>query len=101
MRRTLARHSSVTGALSAGILVKYQLMKVPGYPDLTIPRGALPGRVSSRAIETLRCPSCGWRDVRFSRLRSTLDRILRKLSFTAFRCRTCGNRFYRYHRNSS
>jgi DNA-directed RNA polymerase subunit M/transcription elongation factor TFIIS len=49
---------------------------------------------------TPRCPNCGWRDVRFARLRGALDWTLRKLSVAAFRCRSCGHRFYRYHRAS-
>ena len=39
------------------------------------------------------CPHCGWQDTRLSHTRSAWDSILRALSFRAFRCRTCGNRF--------
>lgn len=45
-----------------------------------------------------RCPNCGWRDVRFARLRGTLDRMFRQFSVLAFRCRSCGHRFYRHYR---
>jgi len=49
-------------------------------------------------LRAARCPKCGWRDVRFSHLRGLHEWILRKLSVPAFRCRSCGHRFYRYHR---
>jgi len=45
-----------------------------------------------------RCPQCGWQDVRLSRPRTALDAALSMFSVAPFRCRTCGARFYRYHR---
>jgi hypothetical protein len=39
------------------------------------------------------CPRCGWHNTRLSHTRSMLDPILRRLSFRAYRCRTCGKRF--------
>ena len=45
-----------------------------------------------------RCPKCGWPDVRLSRPRTAMDVALSMFSVAPFRCRTCGARFYRYHR---
>jgi DNA-directed RNA polymerase subunit RPC12/RpoP len=44
---------------------------------------------------TLRCPKCGWPDVRRSMPHGLLDRFTRIVGLAPFRCRTCGGRFYR------
>jgi hypothetical protein len=44
------------------------------------------------------CPKCGWHNTRLSHTRSMLDPILRAVSFRAFRCRSCGNRFRAFWR---
>jgi DNA-directed RNA polymerase subunit M/transcription elongation factor TFIIS len=77
-------------------------MKVSAYTEKAKAQGAAASNETCDATgaQTLapRCPNCGWRDVRFARLRGALDWTLRKLSVAAFRCRSCGHRFYRYHR---
>jgi hypothetical protein len=45
-----------------------------------------------------RCPSCGWQNVRLSHSRGALDSALVFFSIHAFRCRSCGLRFHRFHR---
>jgi transposase-like protein len=45
-----------------------------------------------------RCPQCGWRDVRLSYTRNTLDLILGMFSVRRFKCRSCGWYFRRWHR---
>ena len=62
-----------------------------------------PGVVHERAKEEAdavaagpnhpRCPECGWHNTRLSHTRGPLDSLLRAMSYRAFRCRTCGNRF--------
>lgn len=49
-----------------------------------------------------RCPQCGWSDVRLSKSKGALDAaMLGALSLAPFRCRTCGRRFYRFHRGAA
>jgi predicted RNA-binding Zn-ribbon protein involved in translation (DUF1610 family) len=79
-------------------------MKVSTDTQKTIAHGAATGAVPARSdaknrtTDGPRCPNCGWRDVRFAHLRGVLDWALRVVSVAAFRCRSCGHRFYRYHR---
>jgi predicted RNA-binding Zn-ribbon protein involved in translation (DUF1610 family) len=42
-----------------------------------------------------RCPECGWMDVRRSMPKGFLDRLVRIVGLVPFRCRSCGQRFYR------
>lgn len=42
-----------------------------------------------------RCPMCGWTDVRRSMPHGFLDRIVRMVGLLPYRCRSCGQRFYR------
>lgn len=42
-----------------------------------------------------RCPVCGWVDVRRSMPKGVLDRLLRMVGLVPYRCRSCGQRFYR------
>jgi uncharacterized protein with PIN domain len=48
-----------------------------------------------------RCPKCGWQDVRLSHSKGVVHAALRMLSVCVFRCRSCGARFYRFHRRRS
>jgi hypothetical protein len=43
----------------------------------------------------LRCPVCGWMDVRRSMPKGFLDRVVRIVGLVPYRCRSCGQRFYR------
>jgi hypothetical protein len=53
-------------------------------------------------VSTLpRCPGCGWQNVRMSHSKGILDYALEMFSVFAFRCRSCGMRFYKLHRRSS
>ena len=45
-----------------------------------------------------RCPRCGWQDVRLSHSRRPVDIALSLFAIAAFRCRSCGQRFHRFHR---
>jgi hypothetical protein len=42
-----------------------------------------------------RCPVCGWTDVRRSMPHGFVDRIVRIAGLVPYRCRSCGQRFYR------
>lgn len=42
-----------------------------------------------------RCPVCGWTDVRRSMPHGILDRVVRIVGLVPYRCRSCGQRFYR------
>ena len=48
--------------------------------------------------KSLRCPSCGWTDVRRSMPHSFFDRLVRLIGLVPYRCRSCGERFYRTER---
>jgi hypothetical protein len=56
----------------------------PDAPEEEVDEGFGPGPT---------CPHCGWHNTRLSHTRGMLDSILRRFSFRAFRCRTCGTRF--------
>ncbi len=43
----------------------------------------------------LRCPVCGWTDVRRSMPHGLLDHLVRIVGLVPYRCRSCGLRFYR------
>jgi len=43
----------------------------------------------------LRCPVCGWTDVRRSRPKGVVDGLVRMVGLVPYRCRSCGQRFYR------
>jgi DNA-directed RNA polymerase subunit RPC12/RpoP len=47
-----------------------------------------------------RCPMCGWMDVRRSMPRGFLDRAVRIFGLVPYRCRSCGQRFYRPQQES-
>jgi hypothetical protein len=42
-----------------------------------------------------RCPVCGWTDVRRSMPKGFLDLLVRIVGLVPYRCRSCGQRFYR------
>jgi DNA-directed RNA polymerase subunit RPC12/RpoP len=42
-----------------------------------------------------RCPVCGWTDVRRSMPKGFLDGVVRVVGLIPYRCRSCGQRFYR------
>jgi DNA-directed RNA polymerase subunit RPC12/RpoP len=42
-----------------------------------------------------RCPVCGWLDVRRSMPKGFMDRVVRIVGLVPYRCRSCGQRFYR------
>jgi hypothetical protein len=42
-----------------------------------------------------RCPVCGWTDVRRSMPKSLMDGLVRIVGLVPYRCRSCGQRFYR------
>lgn len=47
------------------------------------------------AQSKLRCPHCGWGNVRISHTKNFLDRMLSYLlSIQRFKCRTCGRYFH-------
>ena len=46
-----------------------------------------------------RCPNCGWTDVRRSMPRKMLDYAVRIVGLVPYRCRSCGERFYRTQRD--
>ncbi len=46
-----------------------------------------------------RCPKCGWHNTRVSAPHSMLDHLLATFSLAAYRCRSCGGRFYRPRRD--
>lgn len=47
-----------------------------------------------------RCPLCGWTDVRRSMPKGFLDRVVRIVGLVPYRCRSCGQRFYRLQRDT-
>jgi len=49
-------------------------------------------------LEKPACPKCGWHNVRPSLKRGALDIVLATMSFHAFRCRSCGQRFHSFRR---
>jgi hypothetical protein len=42
-----------------------------------------------------RCPRCGWHHTRLSHTKTIADTVFKFLSLRAYRCRSCGNRFYK------
>lgn len=46
-----------------------------------------------------RCPNCGWTDVRRSMLHGFVDYLVRIVGLVPYRCRSCGERFYRSQRS--
>jgi ribosomal protein L37AE/L43A len=44
--------------------------------------------------ETLKCSSCGSKDVRRSQMRGLLESILKVVGVHAYRCEDCDRRFY-------
>lgn len=55
----------------------------------------LSAQVGYHRIEAscVRCPGCGWSDVRVAMHATLLDHVLRAFALRAFRCRCCGKRF--------
>jgi DNA-directed RNA polymerase subunit RPC12/RpoP len=51
--------------------------------------------------KALRCPNCGWTDVRRSMPHGWLDYLVRMVGLVPYRCRSCGMRFYRPQRQIS
>ena len=47
-----------------------------------------------------RCPECGWMDVRRSMPKGPLDFLVRMVGLVPYRCRSCGQRFYRPQHNA-
>jgi DNA-directed RNA polymerase subunit RPC12/RpoP len=47
-----------------------------------------------------RCPNCGWTDVRRSMSHGFLDQLIRMIGLVPYRCRSCGERFYRTQREA-
>lgn len=47
------------------------------------------------AAKAPRCPVCGWTDVRRSMPKGFLDGLVRVVGLIPYRCRSCGQRFYR------
>lgn len=45
-----------------------------------------------------RCPNCGWTDVRRSMPHGFVDHLVRIVGLVPYRCRSCGERFYRGQR---
>jgi len=46
-----------------------------------------------------RCPNCGWTDVRRSNVHGLVDYLVRIVGLVPYRCRSCGERFYRGQRD--
>ena len=46
-----------------------------------------------------RCPICGWMDVHRSMPKGFLDGLVRIVGLVPYRCRSCGQRFYRPQRD--
>lgn len=42
------------------------------------------------------CPQCGWQDIRPSTRRNWLEHFLTVFLIRPYRCRTCGERFWRF-----
>ena len=55
-----------------------------------------PNGSSVRAMTYRNCPRCGRSDVRESRRRGVLDRLLACVGLAPYRCRACRHRFYRF-----
>jgi DNA-directed RNA polymerase subunit RPC12/RpoP len=49
----------------------------------------------SESVKAPRCPVCGWTDVRRSMAKGFLDGLVRMVGLVPYRCRSCGQRFYR------
>ena len=47
-----------------------------------------------------RCPVCGWMDVRRSMPHGFLDALVRIVGLVPYRCRSCGQRFYRHQQET-
>jgi DNA-directed RNA polymerase subunit RPC12/RpoP len=47
-----------------------------------------------------RCPECGWMDVRRSMPKGVVDGLVRIVGLIPYRCRSCGQRFYRPHQDT-
>jgi len=50
---------------------------------------------ASESDKAPRCPVCGWTDVRRSMPHGFLDSLVRIVGMVPYRCRSCGQRFYR------
>lgn len=50
---------------------------------------------ASAVEKGLRCPVCGWTDVRHSMPHGFVDHLVRMIGLVPYRCRSCGLRFYR------
>ncbi len=75
------------------------MMTADSYKPLKDPQAAA-GRVPFDPLQdTLptgrRCPGCGWTDTRRSMTHAFLDRLFGLIGLVPYRCRTCGERFYR------
>jgi hypothetical protein len=46
----------------------------------------------------VRCPKCGWKNVRPSRSKGLFDAIFGIVSVRPYRCRSCFHRFHRFRR---
>jgi hypothetical protein len=42
------------------------------------------------------CPECGWQDTRLSARRNRLEHFLAVFLIFPYRCRSCGERFWRF-----
>jgi len=50
---------------------------------------------TSESDKTPRCPACGWMDVRRSMTHGILENLIRIVGVVPYRCRSCGQRFFR------
>lgn len=50
---------------------------------------------ASETDKAPRCPDCGWTDIRRSMPHGVIDRLVRIVGLVPYRCRSCGQRFYR------
>ena len=50
---------------------------------------------ASETEKSPRCPDCGWTDIRRSMPHGVIDRLVRIVGLVPYRCRSCGQRFYR------
>jgi hypothetical protein len=95
LRATGSMPAMPLSPLSVPALANVHMMAAEGYGHLRESSPETEFGQSHGELRTRRCPACGWMDTRLSLTHTLLDNILGLVGLVPYRCRTCGDRFYR------